>query len=84
MYWLSSLIASDINNNEKIELVERMSPILKEQLKYTNDFGDELYIPLINPIKSDDFENFVKISNKIKKSRKRRNFIKNLINKLKI
>jgi glycosyltransferase involved in cell wall biosynthesis len=83
MYWLSSLIISDITKNEKIELVERMSPILKEQLKYTNDFGDQLYVPLINPIKSNDYIEFVKIANKIKKSRKRRNFIKKLIQKLK-
>ena len=81
---LTSFIASDISNRDKKDLAERMGPILNEQLKYTPDFGEIIYIPLVKPLKDNNFDEFVKASNNIKKSRKRRMKIKNFIHKLKI
>ncbi|WP_409198241.1 glycosyltransferase family 2 protein [Methanobrevibacter acididurans] len=84
VFWLTSFIASNISNRDKKDLAERMGPILNEQLKYTPDFGEIIYIPLVKPLKDNNFDEFVKASNNIKKSRKRRMKIKNFIHKLKI
>lgn len=82
VYWIKSFIASDISDNEKIELLEKISPILKKQLEYTPDFSERIYKDLANPILNDDYSKALKVSKKIKKSRKIKESIKSLLAKL--
>jgi len=76
VYWLTSLIASDISDNEKKELIIEISPLLKKQLNLTPNFNEKIYSSLSKPIYEDDFDKVVENIKKIKKSRKRKERIK--------
>ena len=84
VYWIKSYIASDISDNERIELLKKISPILKKQLEYTPDFSERIYSELSEPILNDDYEKALKVSKKIKRSRKLKEGIKSTFNKLKM
>lgn len=82
VYWIKSFIESDINDNEKMELLVKISPILKKQLEYTPDFSERIYKNLADPILNDDYGKALKVSKKIKKSRKVKEAIKSFIGRL--
>ncbi len=81
VYWIKSFIASNISNDEKKELIEKISPLLKNQLNYTPDFSERIYKDLSKPILEDDYDEAVRVSNKIKRSRKVKEGIKHVLNK---
>ena len=78
VYWLTSLISSEVSDEDKKDLIIEISPLLKRQLSYTPDFNEKIYSSLSKPILEDDFDKAIKNINKIKKSRKRKEKIKKL------
>ncbi|WP_409200098.1 glycosyltransferase family 2 protein [Methanobrevibacter sp. DSM 116169] len=79
VYWLTSFIASDLNDEDKKELIIEINPILKKQLSYSGDFNEKIYSSLPKPILNDDYDEIIKNINKIKKSRKIKEKIKNIL-----
>ena len=80
VYWLASLIASDISDDEKRELVVAINPLLKKQVVITPDFGEKIYSPLTKPILDNDYSRILKNISRIKRSRERKAKIKTFIN----
>ncbi|MDL2246086.1 glycosyltransferase [Methanobrevibacter sp. OttesenSCG-928-K11] len=79
VYWLTSFIASNINDSDKEYLIKEINPLLKKQLSYTPNFNEKIYSNLSKPILEDDYDKIVNVSNKIKKSRNRKEKIKKLL-----
>ncbi len=84
IYWITSFINSNTNNNEKKELIENILPILQEQIKHTNNLNERIYEPLTPLIKEGNIKEFIKTAMKIGKKRQRKDKIKKLINKISI
>ena len=76
VYWLTSLVASDISDTEKRELVAAINPLLRKQVNITSDFDERIYSPLTKPILAGDYDETVRKITKIKKSRARKDKIK--------
>lgn len=72
VYWLTSLVASDISDTEKRELVAAINPLLRKQVNITSDFDERIYSPLTKPILAGDYDETVRKITKIKKSRARK------------
>ena len=78
VYWITSLVASDISDSEKKELIIAINPLLKKQVAITPDFNERIYSSLTKPILASDYDKIVKNIAKIKKSRARKDKIKSL------
>ena len=78
VYWITSLVASDISDSEKMELIIAINPLLKKQVAITPDFDERIYSSLTKPILASDYDKIVKNIAKIKKSRARKDKIKSL------
>lgn len=78
VYWITSLVASDISDFEKRELIVAINPLLKKQVAITPDFDEKIYSSLTKPILASDYDKIVKNIAKIKKSRARKDKIKSL------
>ena len=76
VYWLTSLVVSDISDAEKRELVVAINPLLKKQLAISSEFDEKSYLPLIDLILAEDYDKIVEEICKIKKSRARKDKIK--------
>ena len=76
VYWLTSLVVSDISDTEKRELAVAINPLLKKQLAISSDFNELIYSSLTDFILNDDYDEIVKKIGKIKKSRARKDKIK--------
>ena len=76
VYWLSSLVASDISDDEKKELIMDINPLLKKQVSLTPDFDEKIYSSLTKPILANDYDKILKNISKIKKSRERKAKVK--------
>ncbi len=81
VYWITSLVASDIPDSEKRELIVAINPLLKKQVAITPDFDERIYSSLTKPILASDYDKIVKNIAKIKKSRARKDKIKSLFKK---
>ncbi len=79
VYWITSLVASDISDTQKRELIVAINPLLKKQVAITPDFDERIYSSLTKPILASDHDQIVKNIGKIKKSRARKNKIKNFL-----
>ncbi len=79
VYWITSLVASDISDTQKRELIVAINPLLKKQVSITPDFDERIYSSLTKPILASDYDQIVKNIGKIKKSRARKNKIKNFL-----
>ena len=79
VYWISSLRDSKISFNQKVELIEFASPLLKKQLKIKPGFGERLYQILTKPILEDDYEKTVKYLSLIGKYHFASSKIKNIL-----
>jgi poly(ribitol-phosphate) beta-N-acetylglucosaminyltransferase len=79
VYWITSLVASDISDTQKRELIVAINPLLKKQVAITPDFDERIYSSLTKPILASDYDQIVKNIGKIKKSRARKNKIKNFL-----
>ncbi|MBR0270953.1 MAG: glycosyltransferase [Methanobrevibacter sp.] len=69
VYWLTSLVLSDISNNEKLELIKFINPLLKKNVEITPGFNERIYSNLTNPILEDNYNEILKIINSIKRYR---------------
>ena len=79
VYWITSLVASDISDTQKRELIVAINPLLKKQVAITPDFDERVYSSLTKPILASDYDKIVKNIGKIKKSRARKDKIKNFL-----
>lgn len=69
VYWITSLIMSDIPDSEKLELVSSANELLKKDVKVLPGFNERIYNNLTKPILEDDYEGIVKNINNIKRYR---------------
>jgi len=76
VYWITSLIVSDISDDNKKDLIIGINPLLKKQLSYTPNFNEKNYTSLSKPILEDNFDDLIKKINKIKKIRNIKNKFK--------
>ena len=79
VYWITSLINSEISDKDKMDLLKKINPLLKRQLAIYPDFSERIYAPLADPLLKDDYNQAIKQLNSIKKSRKRKDKIKKVL-----
>lgn len=77
VYWLTSLVLSDISNEDKRLLIENINELFKKQLKISGGFDEKIYEPLYNPILEDDYDKIVSNINSIKFKRNIVDFFSN-------
>lgn len=70
VYWITSLIISDISDDEKLELISSANRLLKKDVKVIPGFGERIYNNLTKPILEDDYKSVVKTINSIKRYRR--------------
>ena len=70
VYWITSLLVSEISNNEKMELVKFANNLLKKDVKVIPGFDERIYNSLTKPILEDDYKSIVKALNSIKRYRR--------------
>ena len=69
VYWITSLVISDISDDEKMELVKFANNLLKKDVKVIPGFDERIYNNLTKPILEDDYKGIVKTLNTIKRYR---------------
>ncbi|MBO5152416.1 MAG: glycosyltransferase [Methanobrevibacter sp.] len=69
VYWLTSLVLSDVNDDDKFDLIKSINPLLKKNVKVIPGFDERIYSNLTKPILEDDYKETVKIINSIKRYR---------------
>ncbi|WP_407378860.1 glycosyltransferase family 2 protein [Methanobrevibacter sp.] len=69
VYWLTSLVLSDISDDDKRELIEYINPLLKKNVKTVPGFNERIYSNLTEPILADDYAETVNIISSIKRYR---------------
>lgn len=70
VYWITSLVISDISDDEKMELVKFANNLLKKDVKVIPGFDERIYNNLTKPILEDDYKGIVKTLNTIKRYRR--------------
>ena len=60
VYWITSLMNSEISDKDKMDLLKEINPLLKRQLEIYPDFSERIYAPLAEPLMNDDYEKAVK------------------------
>lgn len=70
VYWITSLILSDIDDNEKLELIKSVNELLKKDVEILPGFDERIYSSLTQPILDDDYEKTVKNLNSIRRYRR--------------
>ncbi len=78
VYWITSLIKSEIDDEDKVELLKEINPLLKKQLVIYPAFDERIYDSLTTPLLEDNYKDAVININKIKKSLKIKEKIKTL------
>lgn len=63
IYFITSVITSDLAISDKIELFKKVRVLLVKFLEVNGDFGEKLYNPLVEPILKEDYD---KLAGKIK------------------
>lgn len=69
IYWLTSLIVSDINDDEKLELIQSVNDLFKKQVMINPGFDERVFSSLTKPILNDDYKKIVKNIKSIKRKR---------------
>ena len=69
VYWITSLVVSDISSEEKRDLISDINELLKKDVESVPGFGERLYSSLTQPILDDDYKKVVKSINSIKRYR---------------
>ena len=69
VYWLTSLIVSDISNDEKLDLIRSINDLFKKQVKINPGFNERVFSGLTKPILNDNYSKIVKNINSIKRKR---------------
>lgn len=69
VYWITSLIVSDISDEDKLELISKINELLKKDVEIIPGFNERIYSNLTKPILEDDYEKTVKNINSIKRYR---------------
>ena len=69
VYWITSLIVSDISDEEKTDLISHINELLKKNVKIVPGFDERIYSSLTQPILDDDYKKVVKSLNSIKRYR---------------
>lgn len=70
VYWITSLIISDLSNDDKIYLLKKISPLFIKYLSINGDFGEKIYDPLIKPLLNEDYTKLLKTIKYLKFRRK--------------
>lgn len=70
VYWLTSLMLSDISDEDKEDLIKSNNDLLKKQVAINPGFGEKIYSSLTKPILEDDYKKVVKNLNSTKRYRK--------------
>lgn len=79
IYWILRFSESIIPDNDKIDLIKSINPLLKKQVAITPNFDEKQFSSLTKPILDDDFEKILKNIKKIKKSRDIKAKIKSIL-----
>lgn len=69
VYWITSLIISDISDDEKRQLIVFVNELLKKDVMVNPGFNEKIYSSLTKPILEDDYTKIVKNLNSIKRYR---------------
>lgn len=69
VYWLTSLVVSEISDDEKLELVKSINELLKMDVEFIPGFNERIYANLTEPILNDDYKKIVKDLNSVRRYR---------------
>ncbi|WP_296866015.1 glycosyltransferase family 2 protein [uncultured Methanobrevibacter sp.] len=69
IYWITSLIFSNVSDKDKIELISYINELLKKDVEIVPGFNERIYYSLTQPILDDDYKKVVKSLNAIKRYR---------------
>ena len=69
VYWLTSLIYSDVSDDEKLDLIENINELFKKDIKVYPGFNERIYSSFDDSILADDYERTVKHINRVKRYR---------------
>ncbi|WP_407415570.1 glycosyltransferase family 2 protein [Methanobrevibacter sp.] len=69
VYWITSLIVSDISDDEKLELISNINELLKKDVEIIPGFNERIYSGLTKPILEDNYEKTLKSINSISRYR---------------
>lgn len=69
VYWITSLIISDISDEEKTDLISHINELLKKNVEIVPGFDERIYSSLTQPILDDDYKKVVSSLNSIKRYR---------------
>lgn len=70
VYWITSLMFSEISDEDKVDLIKSNNDLLKKQVAIKPGFDEKIYSSLTKPILEDDYEKVVKNLNSIRRYRK--------------
>ena len=56
VYWITSLMVSDITDEEKLELISNINELLKKDVEIIPGFNERIYSSLTKPILEDDYK----------------------------
>ena len=70
VYWITSLMLSDISDEDKADLVKSNNDLLKKQVAINPGFGEKIYSSLTKPILEDDYKKVVKNLNSTRRYRR--------------
>ena len=78
IYFITSVITSDLAISDKIELFKKVRVLLVKFLEVNGDFGEKLYDPLVEPILKEDYDTLAGKIKYLKFRRSLRNIFKGL------
>lgn len=60
VYWLTSLIKSDLSKDDKIDLLKMINPLFVRYLSINSDFSEKTYNSLVKPILNQNYNKIIK------------------------
>ena len=74
-FFIGVLIQSNLSSKDRIEIIKKLSPLLKKQLESTPDFLNNICSPIDEPLFNDNYDGVVKNISKSFKARLKANSI---------
>lgn len=76
VYFLTSLVKSNLSDEDKKELLVSINPLIKKELAFSPNLDEKLYAKLTRYLAEDNFDKVIKELKKIKKGRRIKEKIK--------
>lgn len=81
VYFITSLIKSELSDDDKKELLISINPLIKKELEFSPNLDERIYTKLTSYLENDEYDNAVSELKKIRRSRKIKDKIKDLFSR---